>query len=135
MNITNVECFPVWGGHRSFLFVVVETDAGISGIGESGIGRDLAVQGVIEHFKPLLIGQDARRIEHLWQVLFRGGFFPANKIAGAALSAIDIALWDIKGKALGVPVYELLGGLCRDKVVCYPHNVGHSTDIGSLVDS
>jgi len=121
MKITNVECYPVWNGRRSFLFVVVDTDEGISGIGESGIGRDLAVQGVVEHFKPLLIGQDARRIEHLWQVLFRGGFFPANKIAGAAISAIDIALWDIKAKALGVPVYELLGGLCRDKVVCYPH--------------
>ncbi len=121
MKITNVECFPVWNGRRSFLFVVVDTDEGISGIGESGIGRDLAVQGVVEHFKPLLIGQDARRIEHLWQVMFRGGFFPANKIAGAAISAIDIALWDIKGKALGVPMYELLGGLCRDKVVCYPH--------------
>ena len=59
-------------------------------------------------------------------MLYRSGFFPANHLAASAIAAIDIALWDIKGKALGVPVYELLGGLARDKVVCYPHNVGHS---------
>ena len=112
MKITDIQCYPVWGGGRNFLFVVVDTDEGISGVGEGGItGRELAVQGVVEHFKPLLIGQDAGRIEHLWQLMFRGGFFPAGKIACSALSAIDIALWDIKGKALGVPVYELLGGL------------------------
>jgi L-alanine-DL-glutamate epimerase-like enolase superfamily enzyme len=122
MKISNIECYPVWGGGRNFFFVVVDTDEGIYGVGEAGItGRELGIQGVIEHFKPLLIGQDARRIEHIWQMLYRGGFFPGGKIITAAVSAIDIALWDIKGKALGVPVYELLGGLCRDKVVCYPH--------------
>ena len=122
LKITDIQCYPVWGGGRNYFFVVVDTDQGIYGVGEGGItGRELAVQGVIEHFKPFLIGQDAGRIEHLWQLMFRGGFFPAGKIAASAISAIDIALWDIKGKALGVPVYELLGGLCRDKVVCYPH--------------
>ncbi|HEV2121725.1 MAG TPA: galactonate dehydratase [Chloroflexota bacterium] len=122
MKISNIECYPVWGGSRNYFFVVVDTEDGIYGVGEAGItGRELGIQGVIEHFKPLLIGQDARRIEHLWQMLYRGGFFPGGKIITAAVSAIDIALWDIKGKALGVPVYELLGGLCRDKVVCYPH--------------
>ena len=129
MKITNIETYPVWGGSRNFLFVVVDTDEGISGVGEAGItGRELAVIGAIEHFKPLLIGQDPLRIEHLWQVLFRGGFFPAQRILASAISAIDIALWDIKGKALGVPIYELLGGRVRDKVVCYPHNVGHGMD-------
>jgi len=122
MKITSIECYPVWGGGRNFFFVVVDTDEGISGVGESGLtGRELAVQGVIEHFKSFLIGQDASRIEHLWQTMYRGGFFPAGKIACSAISAIDIALWDIKGKALGMPVYELLGGRCRDRVVCYPH--------------
>ena len=122
LKITDVQCYPVWGGGRNYFFVVVDTDQGIHGVGEGGItGREIAVQGVIEHFKPFLIGQDAGRIEHLWQKMFRGGFFPAGKIAASAISAIDIALWDIKGKALGVPVYELLGGLTRDKVVCYPH--------------
>ncbi len=122
MKITDIETVPVFNGYRNFLFVLVHTDAGISGIGESGLsGRELAVQGTIEHFKDVLIGQDARRIEHLWQVMARGAFFPAAGAQSSAMSAIDIALWDIKGKALGVPVYELLGGLTRDKVLCYAH--------------
>ena len=130
MKITNIETYPVWGGARNFLFVVVDTDKGISGVGEAGItGRELAVVGAIDHFKPLLIGQDPARIEHIWQRLFRGGFFPAQRILTAAISAIDIALWDIKGKALDVPIYELLGGRVRDKVVCYPHNTGHGSDL------
>jgi L-alanine-DL-glutamate epimerase-like enolase superfamily enzyme len=136
MKITNIEAYPVWGGFRNFLFVVVDTDEGIYGVGEAGItGRELAVVGAIEHFKPLLIGQDPARIEHIWQLLFRGGFFPAQRILTSAISAIDIALWDIKGKALGVPIYELLGGRVRDKVVCYPHNAGDASELDELVES
>ena len=136
MKITNIETHAVWGGHRNFLFVTVDTDEGVSGVGEAGLtGRELAVSGAVEHFKPLLIGQDPGRIEHLWQLLFRGGFFPAQRVLGAAISAIDIALWDIKGKALGVPIYDLLGGRVRDRVVCYPHNVGHGNEIEPLVES
>ena len=136
MRITDVEAFPVGEGRRGFLFVVVDTDEGISGVGEAGLtGRELAVAGAVEHFKPLLVGQDPFRIEHIWQILFRGGFFPADKVGCSALSAIDIALWDIKGQALGVPVYELLGGRVRDKVVCYPHNVGHGMEVKPLVES
>ncbi len=128
MKITDVKVYLAkeW---RSFCFVVVETDEGISGLGEAGItGRELAVQGAIEHFKPLLIGQDPFRTEHIWQVLFRGGFFPAQRILTAAIAAIDIALWDIKGKALDVPVYELLGGRARDRVLTYNHNVGDTVE-------
>ncbi|HMO59006.1 MAG TPA: galactonate dehydratase [Roseiflexaceae bacterium] len=138
MKITGIEAYPVWGGHRNFLFVVVDTDEGISGVGEAGItGRELAVISAIDHFRPLLIGQDAMRTEHLWQVLFRGGFFPAQRILTAAISAIDIALWDIKGKALGVPIYQLFGGRVRDRVVCYPHNQlsGDADDVAPLVES
>ncbi|HET8626285.1 MAG TPA: mandelate racemase/muconate lactonizing enzyme family protein [Thermomicrobiales bacterium] len=136
MKITNVESYPVWNGQRNCLFVVVDTDEGISGVGEAGItGRELAVMGAIEHFAPQLVGQDPMCSEHLWQLLFRGGFFPAQGVASAALSAVDIALWDIKGKALGVPIYQLLGGKVRDKVVCYPHNAGHSMDTAELVES
>src|SRR5438045_4656053 len=111
MKITNVEPYGVWDEQRgrNFLFVVVDTDEGISGVGESGLsGRELAVMGAIEHFKPWLVGQDANRIEHIWQTLFRGGFFPANRVVASAISAIDIALWDIQGKARGVPIYHLL---------------------------
>jgi len=136
MKITAIEAYPVWGGHRNFLFVVVDTDEGIYGVGEAGItGRELAVMGAIDHFKPLLIGENPFRIEHIWQKLFRGGFFPAQRILTSAISAIDIALWDIKGKALEVPVYELLGGQVRDKVICYPHNVSHAMEVEPLVQS
>ncbi|MBV7337095.1 galactonate dehydratase [Chloroflexi bacterium TSY] len=136
MKITNVEAYPVWGGHRNFLFVVVDTDEGIYGVGEAGItSREHAVIGAVECFKEVLVGEDPFRIEHIWQVLFRGGFFPAQRILSSAISAIDIALWDIKGKALGVPIYELLGGRVRDKVVCYPHNRGHALEVEPLVES
>jgi L-alanine-DL-glutamate epimerase-like enolase superfamily enzyme len=138
MKITNIETFAVFNGARNNLFVTVDTDEGIDGVGESGLsGRELAVIGAIEHFKQLLIGQDATRIEHLWQVLFRGGFFPANRVIGSAISAIDIALWDIAGKALNVPIYRLLGGLARDKVVCYPHAQvpGETDDVEALVQN
>jgi L-alanine-DL-glutamate epimerase-like enolase superfamily enzyme len=137
MKITGVTSFPVYNGQRNNLFVVVDTDEGIHGVGESGLsGRELAVMGAVEHLKPLLLGEDPGRIEHLWQVMLRGGFFPANRVIGSAISAIDIALWDIQGKALGVPVYKLLGGLVRDRVVCYPHNqVGDDGDVQGLVES
>jgi galactonate dehydratase len=135
MRITNVEAFPVWSGTRNFLFVVVDTDQGIYGVGEAGLtGRELAVVGALEHLKPLLIGQDPMRTEHIWQLLFRGGFFPAEKVISSAISAIDLALWDIKGKALGVPVYDLFGGRVRDRVVCYPHNPD-TGEIKTLVES
>jgi galactonate dehydratase len=136
VKITNIESYPVWNNTWNFVFVVVDTDEGIYGVGEAGSpGREQAVMGLIEHFKPMLIGQDPSRIEHIWQSLFRGFFFPAQRLESAAISAIDMALWDIKGKALGVPVYDLLGGRVRDKVVCYPHNVGHQMEIAPLVES
>lgn len=128
MKITDITVYLAkeW---RTFLFVIIDTDEGIYGLGEAGItGRELAVKGAIEHFKPLLIGQDPFRTEHIWQMLFRGGFFPAQRILTAAIAAIDIALWDIKGKALGVPVYQLLGGRVRDKVVTYNHNNGETIE-------
>ncbi len=133
MKITDITVYLAkeW---RTFAFVVVDTDEGIYGIGEAGItGRELAIQGTIEHFKPFLIGEDPFRTEHLWQRMFRGGFFPSQRIQTAAMAAIDVALWDIKGKALGVPVYDLLGGRCRDKVLTYCHNGGGT--IEQLVES
>lgn len=137
MKITNVESFAVWGGTRNYLFVVIDTDEGISGVGEANLmWKELAVAGCIEQFKLQLIGEDPFRIEHIWQLLSRGGFFPHDRIAGAAISAVDIALWDLKGKALGLPVYELLGGRVRDKVVCYPHNnLSHGLEIDPLIES
>ncbi|MCY4111681.1 MAG: mandelate racemase/muconate lactonizing enzyme family protein, partial [Chloroflexi bacterium] len=98
MRITDVRTIPVFAEHRNinYLITKVETDRGIYGLGESAItGKERAVAGVIEHFTPLLIGEDPRRIDHLWQRMFRGSFFKAGPILGAAISAIDIALWDI----------------------------------------
>lgn len=134
MKITGLDAYPVWGGSRNFMFVVVDTDEGIYGIGEAGLtGREEAVRGTLAHFATFLVGEDPFRIEHLWQMMFRGGFFPVRHAVAAALAAVDIALWDIKGKALGVPVYELLGGRVRDSVICYPHNRGRET--AELVES
>jgi L-alanine-DL-glutamate epimerase-like enolase superfamily enzyme len=125
MKITRIESFPVWGGGRNYFFVQVETDEGITGVGEGGVTwRERAAAEAVNHLAPLLIGEDPFRIEHHWQRMFRGGFFPAGRVICSAISAIDIALWDIQGKALNVPVYQLLGGRVRDRVVCYPHTGG-----------
>ncbi len=120
MKITEIECVPVQAPGRTLVPICVHTDEGLIGVGEAGLQRRWrAIVGVIEHFKPWLIGQDPMRIEHLWQMMFRGGFYPSDRLVGSAVSAIDIALWDIKGQALGAPVYELLGGRCRDYVQCF----------------
>lgn len=129
MIITDIKPFALFGGGRNFFFVKVETDTGHYGIGEGGLTwRELACVEVANHLKPLLVGQDASRIEHLWQLMFRGGFFPGDKVVCSTIAAIDIALWDLSGKQLGVPVYDLLGGRVRDKVVCYPHSVGSTPE-------
>ncbi len=130
MKITDIRPLTVYNKARgrNFNFVKIETDEGIYGWGESGItGKELAVNGCIEHWKPLLIGEDPLRIEHIWQRLHRGGFFKSGQIQMAAISSIDIALWDIKGKALGVPIWQLLGGMCRERVITYPHINGDTT--------
>lgn len=126
MKITGINTYIV-EAERHFLFVVVETDSGIRGLGEGGITwRESATAGYIDALSPLLIGEDPFRTEHLWQVMFRSGFFPAGRVGCAAISALDIALWDIKAKALGVPLYQLLGGRVRDRVACYPHIRGNT---------
>lgn len=131
MKITAVKPFVLDAG----VYVKVETDEGLYGIGEAGMKRrGRAIAEVVYSLAPDLVGADPFRIEHLWQVMFRGGFFPGGGIQTSAVSAVDIALWDIKGKALGVPVYELFGGRVRDRVVCYPHN-GDPRNIESLVAS
>ena len=99
--------------NQSNQIVTVETDAGITGIGEGG-SRD-----TVEQCAGMLIGEDPARIDHLWQSVFRGYFYPPGREKLHGLGALDLALWDIKGKALGVPVYELLGGFSRDHIECY----------------
>lgn len=123
MNISDVRVFPV----GSFVYVKIITDEGLYGIGEASLsGRSLTVVNALEHLKPLLVGQDATRIEHIWQDIFRGTFWRGGPVLQSALAGIDIALWDLAGKALDVPTYRLLGGATRDKVLVYRH-VGGST--------
>ncbi|MBE6999752.1 MAG: galactonate dehydratase [Clostridia bacterium] len=116
MKITDIKNFHSTRNH----YVVVETDEGITGVGEASLHtRELAVEGAVLGIRDYLIGKDPMRIEHLWQDVFRGTFWRGGPVLQAALSGIDIALWDIKGKALNTPVYNLLGGKCRDKLLVY----------------
>ena len=135
MKITRLKSFQFSGDNgREYFVLKVETDAGIYGLGESGIRLwGASIEKAVEHLSELVIGEDPFSTERLWQHMFRGAFFPADKVYCCAISAIDIALWDIKGKALGMPVYKLLGGPVRDKVVCYPHTDGATS--AELVDS
>lgn len=99
--------------------VMIETDAGITGIGEGGSKQ------MIEQCAGLLIGEDPSRIQHLWQWMYRNYFYPPGREKLHAIGALDLALWDLKGKALDVPVYELLGGLTREYVECYSTGFPH----------
>jgi galactonate dehydratase len=124
MTITAIE--PIFVDR--YLFVKVHTDAGITGVGESGAWGYLEASGqAMETFKRYLIGQDPLRIEHHWQYLYRWTHFRGAAIMGA-LSAIDIALWDIAGKHFGVPVYQLLGGATRHKARVYYHVFGKTRE-------
>jgi len=117
MKITAIRSYPVWVGSRNQMLVKIETDEGIFGWGESGLsGREKAVAGALEHYSHFLIGRDPSQIGAIWQELYRSQYFEGGRVLQAAISAIDIALYDIKGKALGVPVYELLGGKQRDRI-------------------
>src|SRR3569832_2987591 len=121
MKITAITPYPVGVGIRNQMLVKVETDEGVFGWGESGLsGRELAVAGAIQHYREFLIGKDPMQIGRIWQELYRRQYFEGGRVLLAAQSAIDIALYDIAGKALNVPVYQLLGGKQRDSIPCYP---------------
>ena len=130
MKVTEIRSFPVRDADgRTYFIVRVDTDAGIHGLGEVGtssMGR--AIMEAVDHLAEAVVGSDPWETERLWQLMFRGNFFPADRVYGCAISAIDIALWDIKGKSVDKPVYKLLGGPVRDKVVSYPHTQGVTTD-------
>ncbi len=124
MKIIDVRVIPV----NSFLYVKVYTDEGIEGLGESGAWGFLPASAeAVESFKTYLIGQDPLQIEHHWQYMYRCFHFRGAAVMGA-ISAIDIALWDIAGKYYDVPVYRLAGGQCRDKIRTYYHVSGSTTE-------
>jgi galactonate dehydratase len=119
LRITRLETFLV---QPRWLFLKVHTNANIVGLGEPIVeGRALTVQTAVREIEPYLIGKDPRQVVHHWQAIYRHAFYRGGPVLTSALSGIDMALWDIKGKALGVPVYELLGGPTRRRVRVYAH--------------
>lgn len=119
MKIVNLETIPV---KPRWMFLKVYTDEGIIGLGEPVLeGHTEAVAAVIKEFSEFLIGQDPLRTEHLWQCMYKGSFYRGGPVIMSAISGIEQALLDIKGKYYGMPVYELLGGKCREKIRMYTH--------------
>ncbi len=137
MKITNVSTVVVNARMRNWVFVKIETDqAGLVGWGEASVEwKTRSVVGCVEDFKPMLVGQDPTRIEHLYQLMLRHSYWRAEMgiIGISAVSGIEMALWDILGKSLNVPVYKLLGGAVRDRVRMYTHLGGGDT--GSVYET
>jgi len=120
MKITDIKTYFVEAVRRNWIFLEVETDSGITGIGEVTFEMfDKAMGGAIEDFKRLLIGENPLEIERLWEMLVRRKFWRGDTLITSALSGIEIALWDIKGKEFGAPIYSLLGGPCRNSIPTY----------------
>jgi mannonate dehydratase len=129
MHITGgkvIVCSP----GRNFVTLKLETEDGIHGLGDATLnGRELAVASYLsDHVLPLLIGRDARRIEDIWQYLYKGAYWRRGPVTMTAIAAVDTALWDIKGKALNAPVYQLIGGASREAVLVYGHASGDTID-------
>jgi mannonate dehydratase len=120
---------------RNFVTLQIETDDGVTGLGDATLnGRELAVVSYLrDHVVPLLIGTDPHRIEDTWQSLYRGAYWRRGPVTMAAIAAVDVALWDIKAKVAGLPLYQLLGGASRDRVRTYGHANGR--DVPELLDS
>jgi len=116
MKITEIKSFLL-SNPRDLHIVKIETDCGIYGVGEAGCStREYGQDGVLRHFREFLVGMDPMQIEHIWQVLYRSAYYEGGRIITGTIAAIDMALYDIVGKALKVPVYQLLGGACRKRI-------------------
>jgi mannonate dehydratase len=115
---------------RNFVTLKILTEDGLYGLGDATLnGRELAVASYLtDHVVPLLVGRDARRIEDMWHFLYKGAYWRRGPVTMAAIAAVDTALWDIKGKSLNVPVYQLLGGASRDSVLVYGHAHGETIE-------
>ena len=130
LKITAIKPILADAGYKVLVFVKIETNhPGLIGWGEASLeGKPQAVVGCIGDMAPMILEEDPRQVERCWQILYRSGFWRQGVIGMSVISAIDQALWDIKGKELGRPVYELLGGHVRDKVRAYTHFGGSSPD-------
>jgi galactonate dehydratase len=132
MKITRLDTFHVL---PRWLFLRIETDAGVHGWGEPIVeGFARSTESIVHELGEFLVGQDPRRIEYLWQAMYRGNFYRGGPHLMSAISGIEQALWDIKGKSLGVPVYELFGGVYRESVRTYAHCMDYAKD-GALSDA
>jgi mannonate dehydratase len=129
MKITNASVIITSPG-RNFVTLKIETDAGLYGLGDGTLnGRELAVASYLsDHLIPCLFGRDPFQTEDIWQYFYRGAYWRRGPVTMAAIGAIDMALWDIKGKALNTPLYNLLGGKCREGVLVYAHANGKDID-------
>ena len=134
MKITSAKVIVTCPG-RTFVTMKILTDQGVYGIGDATLnGRENSVVAYLEdHVIPCLIGQDPQRIEDIWQYLYRGAYWRRGPVTMSAISAVDTALWDIKAKMANMPLYQLLGGRCRDGVLVYGHANG--SDIAETVDA
>jgi mannonate dehydratase len=129
MRITDAKVIVCSPG-RNFVTLKISTEDGIYGLGDATLnGRELAVASYLtDHVIPLLLGRDARRIEDIWQYLYKGAYWRRGPVTMSAIAAVDTALWDIKGKVLNVPVYQLLGGASREAVLVYGHASGNDIE-------
>nr|WP_306278694.1 hypothetical protein [Streptomyces samsunensis] len=120
---------------RNFVTLRIATEDGVTGLGDATLnGRELAVASYLrDHVVPLLLDRDASRIEDTWQYLYRGAYWRRGPVTMAAIAAVDTALWDIKAKAAGMPLYQLLGGASRTGALAYGHASGR--DVPELLDS
>ncbi|WP_327238189.1 D-galactonate dehydratase family protein [Streptomyces sp. NBC_01317] len=120
---------------RNFVTLRLTTEDGVTGLGDGTLnGRELAVESYLRaHVAPLLIGRDAGRIEDIWQYLYRGAYWRRGPVTMAAVAAVDTALWDIKAKTAGMPLYQLLGGASRSGALAYGHASGR--DVPEILDS
>jgi mannonate dehydratase len=129
MKIVDARVFVCSPG-RNFVTLKITTDEGTYGLGDATLnGRELAVASYLsDHVLPCLIGRDPFQTEDIWQYLYRGAYWRKGPVTMTAISAVDVALWDIKGKALGQPLYNLLGGRCREGVTVYGHANGRDIE-------
>lgn len=139
MKITSVECYLGTGAIGGFVTMKINTDSGIYGWGEAGLAYGKSAEaafGQCQDFGKLILGMDPFNTEEIWEHLHRHTFWGmgGGVVITSAMAAIDIACWDIKGKALGVPVYQLLGGKTREKVRCYASVMKHTPDLEETVD-
>ncbi len=120
MKVTDIKCFSVDCFRTNWVFVKVYTDEGIDGVGEATLEyKEKALWGAVEHIKEYLVGQNPLDIEKHWHAIYRDAYWRGGPVLMSALSAVEMALWDILGKSLNVPVYQLLGGKVHDKVRIY----------------